>query len=240
MAERGALDLDLLSLLAHLAAFWGALLLYAHRRPTAGLVRPALGLALGALLAHLGWASLHADVLQARPAAALVPWAGYTVLLVPAGPLLASLPSSSRPERGAFLAASLGTLPAAFAVARLGCVAVGCCHGVATSLPWGLHLVEGTGARHPVPLYEIAAYVALFAGLRCLPARAVPGAFLVAFGGIRLALEPLRASPPLGPTVVPVAFLAALWLAVGAASLYALRRGADPEPAGSGRPAAAR
>lgn len=214
-----SLDPQLIAVVAHFAAFWVALLLYARRRPQADLLRPALGLGLGAALAHLGWVFFHLDVLQAQPSTALLPSAGYTVLLVPAGPLLAAAVRSSRKERSAFLVAALGTLPAGLAVARMGCVAVGCCHGLPTSLPWGVLLEDAARLRHPVPIYEIGAYLALYAGLVRLPPRPVPGAFLVGFGTIRLLLEPLRPEPPLGPTILPVESVAGFWVVLGAACL---------------------
>lgn len=226
MLERASQGPELAAFVAQCAAFWVALLLYARRRGSEGSVRHAVGLGLGAVLAHLGWAALHLDAVRDRPLAAIAPWSGFTVFLVPAGPLLASLPRSSGAERRAFLAAALGTLPPALALARLGCAFAGCCHGLPTELPWGRALEADGAARHPVPLYEIAAHGLLFAGLRPLPARAVPGVFLGAFGALRLGLEPLRAPPPLGPPLVPVEALAGLWSALGVAALgrEALRR----------------
>ena len=41
----------------------------------------------------------------------------------------------------------------------------------------------------------------------------------VALGGIRLALEPLRSEPPLGPPDVDVSGVAALWILLGVAAL---------------------
>jgi len=44
---------------------------------------------------------------------------------------------------------------AAVSVGRLGCFAAGCCHGVATRLPWGVDFGDGL-RRHPTQLYESA------------------------------------------------------------------------------------
>jgi phosphatidylglycerol---prolipoprotein diacylglyceryl transferase len=53
-------------------------------------------------------------------------------------------------------------VPAAGAVAvgRLGCFAAGCCHGVATSLPWGGDFGDGL-RRHPTQIYEAAFHATL-------------------------------------------------------------------------------
>jgi phosphatidylglycerol:prolipoprotein diacylglycerol transferase len=48
----------------------------------------------------------------------------------------------------------------AVAVGRLGCFAAGCCHGVATSLPWGVDFGDGL-RRHPTQLYESAFHATL-------------------------------------------------------------------------------
>ena len=46
-------------------------------------------------------------------------------------------------------------VPAAGAVAvgRIGCFVAGCCHGVATTMPWGINFGDGI-RRHPTQLYE--------------------------------------------------------------------------------------
>ena len=48
----------------------------------------------------------------------------------------------------------------AVAVGRLGCYAAGCCHGVATTLPWGVDFGDGI-RRHPTQLYEAAFHAML-------------------------------------------------------------------------------
>jgi phosphatidylglycerol:prolipoprotein diacylglycerol transferase len=48
----------------------------------------------------------------------------------------------------------------AVAVGRLGCFAAGCCHGVATSLPWGVDFGDGI-RRHPTQIYEAAFHATL-------------------------------------------------------------------------------
>jgi len=48
-------------------------------------------------------------------------------------------------------------VPAAVAIGigRVGCFMAGCCHGIPTSLPWGVDFGDGI-RRHPTQLYETA------------------------------------------------------------------------------------
>ncbi len=173
-------------------AFWMATHGYLRRGGEAesGL-RFVAGLALAAGASQIGWVLLHLDRVPADPRALLDLATGQSVLFAPLG-LLAVAPWS-RAARERYLAAALGSLPRAFAVARLGCLAAGCCHGVT-----GIH---GT---HPTRLYEIVGLLALDAGTRRLPSAWVGPATLVGFGGVRLLTEPVRAVPPLGePLVAP-------------------------------------
>jgi len=208
--------------------------------------RCVLGLALGAVLAHLAWALLHAAAVATHPAALLNPAAGFTVLAVPLG-LLATAPwRASSERRTAYLAAAFVPLPFALAVARLGCLAAGCCHGTPTELPWGISLAAaelraahgglfaaGPGL-HPTPLYESAGLLALGLAVRRLPRDWVAPAVLAGFGALRLAVEPWRAPPPLGPPLVPPALLAAAWLLAAALLLPSPR---IPKPAPRPAPA---
>jgi hypothetical protein len=194
------------------AAFWIALAVFAARRErTASARRFAAGLALGALLAHAGWAALHLPLVRAAPRLLADPLAGFTVLALPLGVLAAAPWRAPRAEREGWLAAALGALPLAIAAARLGCVAAGCCHGTASGVPWAI------GARHPTALYESAAFALLHLAAARTPRAWAPAATLIGFGAIRLAVEPWRAPPPLGPAAVPPATLAAAWIGVGLA-----------------------
>ena len=170
-------------------AFWTAMFLYDRQSPDRGHGRFAISLLLGGILAHLGWVLLHLHVRAAHPEAWVDVPMGLSVLFVPLGPLLLA--------RGK---AEFRSLPLALAVARLGCLASGCCHG-----PQG----------EPVPLWDIAAWVVLHGVLSWVPGpRVVPG-FLVGFGAIRLATEPLRAPPPLGEPMIPVYAIAMGWVVLG-------------------------
>lgn len=184
-------------------------------------IRFVAGLCAGAWLAHAGWALLYVDRIAGGSVPMLSATSGFCVLFVPFGPLLA-LPFSRGPEeRRRQLAANLTPLPWALAVARLGCVAAGCCSG----LPIEASLAGGW-ERHPAALYECAALAALGALVRRLGDRWRAPAVLAALGGIRLALEPVRARPPLGEPLLPIELVALLWMGIAATlALQAL----DPE-----------
>ncbi len=82
-------------------------------------------------------------------------------------------------ETGAFLDLLAPAAGIGIAVARVGCWFAGCCFGMPTTLPWGVHYppgsnahiayvgttgsffssVDGPPAVHPIPLYEIAVAV---------------------------------------------------------------------------------
>jgi hypothetical protein len=135
----------------------------------------------------------------------LDPAEGFCVLFVPLGPLLLA------PWGTAF-----STLPLAIAVARLGCLAAGCCGGA---------------NGEPTPLYEIAGLVALHTAVWKVPDRWVTPAVLAGLGLVRLAVEPWRAAPPLGEPMVSAATIAALWVALGlflAARVYTRSRQVSP------------
>ena len=185
------------------AAFWAALFLYTRCARPAQPFRFACALAFGAALAHAGWLLLHFPViwpaLRARPGLLLDPSLGFCVLFVPFGPLLL--------ERSA---AAFVSLPLALAIARLGCLAAGCCHGTPTAAPWAV------AGLHPTALYEIAGLLALHGGVSRAGGRLAAPLVLGGVGALRLLIDPLRATPPLGaPTVAPAA-IAAAWLAIAA------------------------
>jgi hypothetical protein len=160
------------------AAFWTAL-----RGARAGLgstedaARFVAGLALGALFARAGG-----------------------LLFAPAG-LLAAAPWRAA-ERAVFLDAALPGLPLAFAVAKLGCVAAGCC--------------AFAGA-------EALGFAAVSAALRLAPRRYGAALALAGIGAVRLAALPFR------PEARGSAWLAAAWLAL-AALRCRLSRGDAPCP----------
>lgn len=199
----------LIPLLAYSLAFWVGVLGYGPRRD---LARYVVGLFAGASLAHLGWVLLYLEAVRASSWSLLWPWGGYSVLFLPAGLLLAAPRGRDVARRREFLAAAFRSLPLALALARAGCLAVGCCYGVATSLPWGILVAGSATPRHPTPLYEIGGLLLLHVLLRRLPAALVAPAFLIGFGAIRLSVEPIRAAPSLGSPLVPAALLAAAWI----------------------------
>lgn len=209
------------------AALWVAVAGFHRRLPESRSgVRHLLGLALGALAAHLGWAVLHADRVLARPEVLLDPTSGFCVLFVPLGPLAVAPWRGAAAARAEFLTAALGALPLALAVARLGCLAAGCCHGVPAAASW-IATAPGSGPpHHPTALYETLGLAALHALAAWLPRAAVAPTVLVAVGALRLAIEPFRAAPPLGATLVPIAWLAGGWIAAGLG--LAIASGAHP------------
>lgn len=174
-----------LQLAAWSSAFWLALWLRARggAAPRA-MLRFALALLLGALLARAGHALLWGD-----PARWLDPRQSVSVQFVPIGLLLLAR------EPAAF-----ASLPLPLALARLGCLAAGCCRGA---------------SGEPLPLYEAAALGALHLSLGRGPAGLVPGRFALAFGGLRLVQAPWRVVEPHGGPVTPE-LVALGWLVLGA------------------------
>jgi len=168
------------------AAFWVAVGLYRGRHPWQFLA----SLVAGAGFAHLGWLALHAHTLADPQSALLDLTTGFSVLLFPLGPLLIS-----RWDPDAWM-----SLPLALAVARLGCLASGCCGGLDAA--WG---------THPTPLYEVLCFVSLFPLVRRAPREYAGAVFLAAFGVIRLVIEPFRMS---SATLVSPALLASAWVLV--------------------------
>jgi hypothetical protein len=194
-------------------AFWMAIFVYLRRGGTAESgTRFVIGLALAGGAAHLGWAFLHLDEVMAHPRALLNPAVGHSVLFAPLGIL--ALAPGRRAARQRYLAAALGSLPQAFAVARLGCLACGCCQGTSA--------VFGADATL---LCEIAGLLALDGLTRRLSAAWVGPVTLSGFGTLRLLTEPFRAPAPLGEPLIPPTALGIGWIAVGAAmALAALQR----------------
>jgi len=145
------------------AAFWVALAGYRPRGARdAG--RFVAGLALAAALARAGG-----------------------LLWAPAGLLLAA--PWRAPARARFLGAALPALPLAFAVAKLGCLAAGCC--------------AAAGG-------EALGFAAVHAAARGLPRRRAAAVALAGIAAVRLAVIPLR------PEARHSALLAAVWLAAAA------------------------
>lgn len=197
------------------ASFWVALAgFWWRRRDGEGAARYVVGLGLGAIAAHLGWLALHADRVGATGRQGLFGLTGFSVIFLPMGLLVAAVGLRGA-ARARFLAAGFASLLPALVLARVGCLFAGCCHGVATDGPWGV--VVGGRSVHPTPVYEIAILLLLTLVVRPLPEHAVPPSVLAGLGAARLALEPLRATAPLGPPLVPIALVASSMIAVGVA-----------------------
>jgi phosphatidylglycerol---prolipoprotein diacylglyceryl transferase len=99
---------------------------------------------------------------------------------------------------GALRALDTLTVPtlAGMAIGRVGCFLAGCCKGIATTLPWGVHYDGDNHAVHPVQLYEMLGDVLLISWLVRRRATLHNGAtFRVGVAGyaaLRLAMEFLR------------------------------------------------
>lgn len=190
------------------AAFWTAILSFRHRDPEqAAALRFAGALVSGAALAHVGWALLHLPRVSRHPAVLLDGSRGFTLLAVPLGVFMAVPWRRSRSIRDRFLASALRALPRAFAVAKLGCLTVGCCGGIPVN--------QGSAPNprlHPTALYELAGFALLDAALRGRSDAWVGPVFAFGFGAIRLVVEPLRATPALGDPAIPAVVLAGAWL----------------------------
>ncbi len=236
-----------LARLAHVAAFWVAVVCFRGAHP----LRFIAGLGLGAVLARIGWAGLHLDQFAGPPGstsfgAGLDPlfliWgagAGFSLLFVPAGPLCLAPARAGAGANLAYAAAASRALAPAFAVARLGCVWAGCCGGrrvAELGAHFGAHSSAQTSATYPTAAWELAGWGAVACLLARAPTRWVPGLFGIAFGGLRLAIEPWRAPPPLGAPLLDPRWIAGAWLVSG---LVWLARGAWPRRdrlAGGGPP----
>ncbi len=127
----------------------------------------------------------------------------------------------------------------AVAVGRLSCFAAGCCHGVATGLPWGVDFGDGV-RRHPTQLYEMAFHASAALALAALQRRGLFRGqliklYILAYLAYRFATEFLRPEPVLG-----LGLTGYQWACLGLAPVFvglwvrdarALRR-AGPGPAG--------
>lgn len=130
-------------------------------------------------------------------------------------------------------------LALAMVVGRLGCFFNGCCYGVATDLPWGVHFQQPDGSWlkcHPTQIYESLFHLSMAivllellnrGALRCHHLKL----YLICYGGYRFLSEFIRPEPVawLGLTWYQWASLAlagtmaVLWMAerrgVGSAAL---------------------
>lgn len=97
------------------------------------------------------------------------------------------------------------SLALGIACGRLGCLLNGCCFGLPTDLPWGIHFPDGSMASdvfgaacvHPTQLYESLYMLVVFAFLLVLDRRALAlgkltGWFLLLYGSGRVLIEQIR------------------------------------------------
>jgi hypothetical protein len=182
------------------AAFWVGLAGFHRHAGARALPRQAAALVLGALAACAGGRLLHPGTAAAGP----------SVLFVPLGVLL--LAPVRAGERRAFLPAGLAALPAGLAVARLGCLAGGCCGAPAA------------------PALGAAALLALAALAARQPEACMAPMVLAGLAAVRAASEPLRPAAVSGPALLSPAVLATAWIFAAAAPWV---RAGGPRPAQS-------
>lgn len=163
----------------------------------------------------------------------LTPVAGFVVGLLVAVVYLQRKEIPARPLFDA-IAPGAAVFVAALALANL---ANGTAFGVETRVPWAIEMWEAR--RHPVQVYELIAALAILAIVlrigRWAPA---PGLsfllFIALYSGMRLLLEPLRATGeilPGGFRAAQVVGLAAMLVALGLMPVWSRRpREADSEP----------
>ncbi|MFZ5433880.1 MAG: prolipoprotein diacylglyceryl transferase [Calditrichota bacterium] len=97
------------------------------------------------------------------------------------------------------------SLALGIAIGRIGCFFNGCCFGLPTSLPWGVHFPHNSLAGyvfpdqcvHPTQMYEVFYALLIFTGLMIYdrppkPMGRVTGIFLTAYGIARFLNEGLR------------------------------------------------
>jgi hypothetical protein len=192
-------------------AFWLCVIVFWRRSSSVVECRRVIAaLALGAVAARGGWALPHLHHVARSPAVLLDPAAGFSSLFVPLGPLAATPWGATREARRIFLAEAFHVLPLGLAVARLGCLAAGCCGGIAMESPVAVGGVSF--ANHPVPLYDAAGLLVLYLTGRRLPTSLVAPTVLVGFGCLRLFLEPLR---PSSEGSMAVEIICSSWIALG-------------------------
>jgi phosphatidylglycerol:prolipoprotein diacylglycerol transferase len=94
-------------------------------------------------------------------------------------------------------------LACALAVGRFGCFFNGCCHGVATDMPWGVDFGDGV-ARHPTQIYEVVFHLGMAGLLLFIMKANVLGQhrlqfYLIGYGVYRFLVEFIRLSGPREP-----------------------------------------
>jgi len=110
---------------------------------------------------------------------------------------------------------------AAIAVGRLACFSVGCCHGTATDLPWGVDFGDGI-RRHPTQLYEFGFHASCAVILARLQAHGLFRGqlikiYILAYLCYRFATEYIRPEPKLW-----LELSVYQWAALGLAPVFGL------------------
>ena len=109
----------------------------------------------------------------------------------------------------------------AVAVGRLGCFAAGCCHGVATTLPWGVDFGDGL-RRHPTQIYETIFHATMAVVLALLQRRGMFRGqliklYILSYLMYRFATEFLRPEP-----ILALGLTGYQWACLGLVPAFAL------------------
>lgn len=170
----------------------------------------------------------------ARPADALMFWrgGGFSSLGALLGALLVAGPVAAlHPRLRPLRLTDLGVCSVALflAVARLGCLANGCCRGAPTALPWGVDL--GAGPLHPAALYAFLSFFVLWRVLEGQWARyrsAAPGWTTLVFAywlaAHRVVLDGVRAPDAATVAGMSLGRAGALVIGLGALAAHAALR----------------
>jgi phosphatidylglycerol:prolipoprotein diacylglycerol transferase len=94
-------------------------------------------------------------------------------------------------------------LPLSLGLVRIGCLCAGCCHGIPTSLPWGVHSALAPASFAGAPLHPTQAYEAVFlfltagflfwlSGRKTLKPGIAATTLMFVYAAYRLLTNPLR------------------------------------------------
>lgn len=114
-------------------------------------------------------------------------------------------------------------LPFTFAIGRVGCLATGCCRGIAWHGPWAVTYSDGI-PRHPTQAYELLFQLIVGLSFIVLLRRGLLfgrlfSVYLIAYGGFRFGIEFLRETPKTFGGLSAYQGLCFVMIALGAAFL---------------------
>ncbi len=154
-------------------------------------------------------------------------WGGPMAYLAAAVPFILLLARQKR----AVLDVVAWSLPVPLILAKLGCLAQGCCHGVPSGMPWAMRFAPGGAAPtdqplHPTQAYEIVMLVIILAAFVWLDRERWQGTallwFLLLYGLGRPLIEIWRADAHHVSAAIPVSIAQIICLAAAGAALITL------------------